>query len=122
MLDEVAAVNDLARNARTSQSTTANNQPGPLAIPPRSRIIMSQVAGHGTALDSALKNVLHERRQVIAQQANLIVGTFAGAAALFGAFAVLAFMLIHRRAATPARGDACPRTASYARRYSRGPP
>jgi len=76
---------------------------GPLELPPRSRIIMNQVAGLGGEMDSALDTLLRERQRQIARDAAWIGGGLAGAALLFGALSVIAFILIHRRVAAPAR-------------------
>jgi len=76
---------------------------GPLELGPRSRIVMNQVAGLGGAMDSALDTLLRERQRQIARDAAWIGGGLAGAALLFGALSVIAFVLIHRRVAAPAR-------------------
>ncbi|MDZ7829194.1 MAG: EAL domain-containing protein [Halofilum sp. (in: g-proteobacteria)] len=76
---------------------------GPLELPPRSRIVMNQVAGLGGALDSALDTLLRQRQRQIARDATWIGGGLVGAALLFGALSVIAFILIHRRVAAPAR-------------------
>lgn len=74
-----------------------------LDLPARSRIVMNQVAGLGGALDSALDALLHQRQRAIAREAGWIGTTLAGAALLFGGLSVIAFILIHRRVAAPAR-------------------
>ncbi len=70
---------------------------GALAMPTRSRIIQNQVAGHGIALDTTLSTLLRERRTAINRQTFWLGTTLAGATLLFGAVAVIAFGLIHRR-------------------------
>ncbi len=76
---------------------------GALDLPVRSRIVMNQVAGLGGALDSALDALLRDRQRAISREAAWIGGRLAGAAVLFGALSVIAFLLIHRRVAVPAR-------------------
>lgn len=97
----------LITSTRSEFDTTLKYLPdttaaGPLDIPPRSRIIMNQVAGHGIALDSVLFHVLRERRQIIANEAKRIVVSLVLAALLFGMLCVIAFSLIHRRVSAPA--------------------
>jgi len=75
----------------------------PLDLPMRARIIMQQVANQGIALDTALDDAVGERRRAIAREARWIGATLAGSALLFGALCVVAFGLIHRRMALPAR-------------------
>ncbi|MFU8877818.1 MAG: EAL domain-containing protein [Wenzhouxiangellaceae bacterium] len=75
----------------------------PLDVPARSRILLHHVAGQGIALDAALDTALRQRQQAIAREAAWIGVTLAGAALLFGALCVVAFGLIHRRVARPAR-------------------
>ncbi|MDZ7829667.1 MAG: PAS domain S-box protein [Halofilum sp. (in: g-proteobacteria)] len=86
---------------------------------------MNQVAGLGGALDSALDRLLRERQRAIAREATWIGGDLAAAALLFGALSVIAFLLIHRRVAAPARalvadpGAPCGRRPRCARRRAR---
>jgi len=75
----------------------------PLDMPMRARIIMQQVANQGIALDTALDDAVDERQRSIAREARWIGATLAGSALLFGALCVVAFGLIHRRMALPAR-------------------
>ena len=75
----------------------------PLDVPVRSRIAMQQIANHGVALDTALDTALSERRQAIQREGRRVGMTLAAAALLLGAACVLAFGLIHRRMALPAR-------------------
>lgn len=75
----------------------------PLLLPLRSQIIMSQVAGYGIALDTALQEVTSQRQAMIARDAKWIASGFAGAAALFGILCVTAFGLLYRRINGPMR-------------------
>ncbi|MDX1608738.1 MAG: EAL domain-containing protein [Halofilum sp. (in: g-proteobacteria)] len=105
MVGSVAAALDIAgADAGTGFRVPDTNRAiGSLDVPPRSRIIMQQVAGQGIALDTALDDVLHERQQAIAREATWIGATLAGSALLFGALCVVAFGLIHGRVGRPAR-------------------
>ncbi len=89
------------------QAELANEATGeaiePLNVPARSRIIMQQVANQGIALDTALDDALGERQRAIASEARWIGAALAGSTLLFGALCVVAFGLIHRRMALPAR-------------------
>ncbi|GHE20354.1 EAL domain-containing protein [Halomonas urumqiensis] len=76
---------------------------GPLALPLRSQIIMSQVAGFGIALDTALQEVVHQRQARIAQDTQRLSMGFGVAAALFAALCILAFGVIFRRIDGPLR-------------------
>lgn len=100
LLDRVTAQIEHAATPGAMAPATAR---GALELPVRSRIVMHQVAELGGALDAALDTLLRERREAIAHEASWIAATLAGAALLFGALAVIAFVLIHRRVAVPAR-------------------
>lgn len=100
LLDTVTA--EIERGDDTD-ATTPTTGHGALDLPARSRIVMNHVAGLGDALDSALDALLRERQRTIAREVVWIGATLAGAALLFGALSVIAFMLIHRRVAAPAR-------------------
>lgn len=76
---------------------------GPLGVPPRSRIILNQIASHGIALDTAFDEALSARQRDIAREATRIAAAFAGGAGLFGVLCVAAFGLIHRRISGPTR-------------------
>jgi len=71
--------------------------PGPLEVPLRSRMIMTELAKHGIAMDTTLDQLLRERQAVIARQRSWIVAAFGAAALLFGAACILSFGLIYRR-------------------------
>jgi len=75
----------------------------PLDLPIRSRIGMSQVANQGIALDTALDDVLTERREAIARQSLWTGAVLVFSALLFGALSMVAFGLINRRMTLPAR-------------------
>jgi len=98
-VEEIATT--VAREIERRADTGAGD--GPLELGPRSRIVMNQVAGLGGEMDSALDTLLRERQRQIARDAAWIGGGLAGAALLFGALSVIAFVLIHRRVAAPAR-------------------
>ncbi|MDZ7851650.1 MAG: EAL domain-containing protein [Halomonas sp.] len=100
LLDRVTA--EVEQSADTS-ATAPETSRGALDIPTRSRIVMNQVAELGGAVDSALDALLRERQRAIASDAMWIGGSLAGAAVLFGILSVIAFLLIHRRVAVPAR-------------------
>lgn len=75
---------------------------GPLALSPRSRILMSEVAGHGIALDTMLDNILRERGEFI-QRTTTLMGVGLGAVLLlFGALLVTALMMVRSRVSQPA--------------------
>ncbi len=88
---------------RPSEYRPEVTSPGPVDVPLRSRVLMTELAGHGIALDTALDEVLRQRQSVIAREATWIAGGFAGAAMLFGVICILAFALIYRRIVGPAR-------------------
>lgn len=96
LLDAVAA--EVER--RAGASTLAVGQGG-TAPPVRSLIVLNQVAGLGSALDTALDALARERQGVIMREAWWIGGTLASAALLFGALSVFAFLLIHHRVTKP---------------------
>ena len=75
----------------------------PLDLPIRSRTGISQVANQGIALDTALDDVLIERRQAIARQSLWTGAVLVFSALLFGALSMVAFALITRRITLPAR-------------------
>ena len=75
----------------------------PLRLPLQSQAIMDQVAGYGTALDSALEEVVSQRQAQIARDANWIAAGFAGAAAMFSLFCVAAFAVIYKKINGPLR-------------------
>lgn len=77
--------------------------PGPLEMPLRSRMIITELANHGIAVDTTLDHVLRQRQALIAREATWIAAGFGGAALLFGAGCIIAFGLIHRRISGPAR-------------------
>lgn len=74
-----------------------------LDLPARSLIILHHAGGLGGAVNSALDELLRERQRVIAREAWWIGASLAGAALLFGLLTMIAFLLIHRRVAAPAR-------------------
>ncbi|EWH00507.1 GGDEF domain-containing protein [Halomonas sp. BC04] len=76
---------------------------GPLALPLRSQIIMSQVAGYGVAMDTALQEVVRQRQERIATATQWLAIGFAAAAGLFGALCVVSFGLIFKRINGPLR-------------------
>jgi HAMP domain-containing protein len=82
-----------------SPSVTTEERPsvGPLALPLRSQIVMSQVAGYGIALDTALLEVVSQRHQSIANANWWLAIGLASAAGLFGALCVAACGVIFRR-------------------------
>jgi len=84
-----------------SGGTKATRQFVPLELPERSRIIMNQIAGHGIALDTAVGEALRLRQQAIAREATRVGAILLLSALLFGALAVIAFGLVHRRMAAP---------------------
>ena len=98
----VAAVESALDQAELAKEATGEAIE-PLDVPPRSRIIMQQVANQGIALDTALDDALGERQRAIASEARWIAAALAGSALVFGALCVIAFGLIHRRMALPAR-------------------
>lgn len=69
----------------------------PLLLPQQSQVIMNQVASYGIELDTALRELTSQRQTQIARDANWIAAGFAGAAALFSLFCVVAFGLIFKR-------------------------
>ncbi|APX92009.1 hypothetical protein BWR19_03065 [Halomonas sp. 1513] len=69
----------------------------------RSRIVMNQIAGYGIALNSSLTEVVSQRQENIARDANRVAAGFAGAAAMFSLFCVVAFGLIYKRVIGPLR-------------------
>lgn len=84
-----------------SVEPSGSNARGPLEIPEGTRSEMARVAGHGVALDTALDQLLRDRQQAIATEANWIAGSFAATALAFGVLSLLAFGLIHRRISGP---------------------
>ncbi len=82
---------------------TQRQADSPLLLPVRSQAIMDQVAGYGIALDTALREVTNQRQAQIARDANWIAAGFAGAAAMFSLFCVVAFGLLYRRINGPMR-------------------
>ncbi len=96
MLDMLDAEHAIAPNALAGVDGV-----GPLDVSRRSRILMGQMASHGTALEATVISLLHEREADIARQTNRAVAAFAFATFLFGSLCVLAFVLIHRRVTGP---------------------
>ncbi len=90
-------------NGLSEESEARRQADSPLRLPLRSQTIMNQVAGYGTELDAALREVASQRQAQIARDANWIAAGFAGAATLFGLFCVVAFGLIFRRINGPLR-------------------
>ncbi|MFN2332616.1 MAG: EAL domain-containing protein [Halomonas sp.] len=86
-----------------AQSEAQRQADSPLLLPFRSQAIMDQVAGYGIELDIALREVTNQRQAQIARDANWIAASFAGAAALFGLFCVVAFALLFRQINGPLR-------------------
>lgn len=76
----------------------------PLDVGVKSRIILQAVASEGIALDAALDSAVTERQRIIARQTLWLGTALAGSALLFGALCVVAFGVIRRRIALPARG------------------
>jgi len=97
-----AVSGELARRRALDAGGTA----GVIDVSPRARIIMSQIAGHGIALDTALDDVLRERRERLVGETTAIGVALLAAASLFGALCVFGFGLVHRRVAVPARAVA----------------
>ncbi|WP_200237684.1 EAL domain-containing protein [Thiohalocapsa halophila] len=75
----------------------------PLALAPRARLLLTQIAGHGTALDTALSEVIGERRAAIASDKRVIALRLAAAAVLFAVFGTSAFALLYWKMAAPAQ-------------------
>ena len=101
-------VEELARfNAPQADRSSGNNDErqsvGPLPLPLRSQIDMSQVTGYGIALDTALQEVVSQRQEEIAGASRWLAIGFAAAAGLFGALCVVAFGLIYKRINGPLR-------------------
>ena len=96
-------VESVAMTLEAGPSDGAPNSVGPLALSPRSRIVMSEVAGHGIALDTALDDVLRQRREAIQHAATLTGSGLGLVLLLFGVLLVVAFMLVRSRVAGPAR-------------------
>jgi diguanylate cyclase (GGDEF)-like protein/PAS domain S-box-containing protein len=69
----------------------------------RGRIVMQNIVDNGTILTSSLDNALRAHRRSIEGDTRLIRSVLIGAALLFGALCVVAFGLMHRRIARPAR-------------------
>ncbi len=93
-----------AQSPRFQEEGDAQRQAdSPLRLPRQSQAIMNQVAGYGSELHTALREVTSQRQAQIARDANWIAAGFAGAAALFGLFCVVAFALIFGRINGPLR-------------------
>ncbi|MBK1703693.1 EAL domain-containing protein [Halochromatium glycolicum] len=75
----------------------------PAPVSDQSRILLSQIAQHGIALDTALDDVLRERRAALANRAQAAAVRLVIAALLFGLLCIAAFGLIYWRIATPIR-------------------
>ncbi|WP_290785874.1 EAL domain-containing protein [Halomonas sp.] len=90
-------------NGLPEESEARRQADSPLLLPQRSQAIISQVAGYGIELDAAIREVTSQRQAQIARDANWIAAGFAGAAALFGLFCIVAFGLIFRRINGPLR-------------------
>lgn len=76
---------------------------GPLEIPLRAHVVMSQVANHGIALDATVDELLIERQRAIHRNSTRVMVVLMTAALLFGVLCVLAFALIYWRIAGPTR-------------------
>lgn len=82
--------NDLENDGALSNTS-------PIGVSPRGQVITTRVAGHGIAIDMALREITDQQRSAISHSVNWIVGGFATATLLFGLFCMLAFALLYRR-------------------------
>lgn len=108
--DRIEAIVWALHQVRNTQTSPSGSGPNGLFgeqalpdIPTRARIIITRVAGHGVALDSAVDSLLQEHQDVLMRQTLWVGGGFAAAALLFGSICVLAFLVIHRRMVGPIR-------------------
>lgn len=68
-----------SQSPRLQEESDAQRQAdSPLRLPVRSQAIMNQVAGYGTKLDIAIREMTLHRQAQIARDANWIAGGFAG--------------------------------------------
>jgi diguanylate cyclase (GGDEF)-like protein/PAS domain S-box-containing protein len=84
-----------------SMQTDGDAGIGPLELPPRARMLLTQVAGHGIALDSVVARAIRERRTALADSGLSIVGAFAVAAILFALSSFAALRFLHLRLRDP---------------------
>lgn len=105
IVDSLETAGVAAPLTEVEQGRAADAQPriGPLGLPLGAHARLTQIAGHGIALDSALEDALAERRADIAGNVTIMVGGFAAAAVAFAGACVFAFMLMHRRISGPVR-------------------
>lgn len=74
---------------------------GPLGLSPRARILLTQVSGHGIALDSVVGRAIRDRRAGLTNTTVWIISAFALAALLFAFSSFSAFRFLHRRLREP---------------------
>lgn len=74
---------------------------GPMDLNPRASTAITKIAMHGVALDTALDDLLIERKQQISKTGTRIIATLAASSLLFGMLCILAFILIHQRLTVP---------------------
>ncbi len=99
----IDAVAQLAVPANSGLAPGNGSVIEPLPMTDRTRIVLSQIAGHGVAMDTALDGLLRERRQAVAQETNQIAIRLAGSVILFGLLCISAFGLLYWRVAAPVR-------------------
>jgi diguanylate cyclase (GGDEF)-like protein/PAS domain S-box-containing protein len=89
VVDDAAAVGDTGARV------------GPLGLPPRARVLLTQVSGHGIALDGVVGRAIRERRTALADSGLSIVGAFAAASILLALSSLSAFRFLHLRLRNP---------------------
>ncbi len=102
VVNNIRRIRELLQPLATAEIGSAPHDGlGPLALTERSRLMLNQVAMEGVAMDAALGDALGAHSSDTAATIRRVVLQFSAAGVLFGAFCVIAFLLIHRRVTRP---------------------